>query len=124
MKKTKILFWTTTIFLLLFEGVMPISTLLFAPEYALVGVNALEYPDYFGYALIAFKAIGSILLMLPNLPRPLKEWTYAGFGFNFAYASISHFVIDGFTFVSFFPLIFIAILAVSYSNYFKLYQQS
>lgn len=124
MKKTKILLWATTIFLFLFEGVMPISTLLFAPEYALVGVNALEYPDYFGYALIAFKAIGAILLVIPNLPRALKEWTYAGFAFNFIYASISHFVIDGFTFVSFFPLIFIAILAVSYVNYFKLYQQN
>lgn len=124
MKKTKILFWVTTIFLLLFEGVMPISTLLFAPEYALVGVNALEYPDYFGYTLITFKTMGAILLVIPNLPRPLKEWTYAGFAFNFIYASISHFVIDGFAVVSFFPLIFVAILAVSYTNYFKLYQQN
>lgn len=124
MKKTKILFWSTTIFLFLFEGLMPISTLLFAPEYALVGINALAYPDYFGYTLIAFKLMGAILLVIPNLPRPLKEWTYAGFAFNFIYASISHFVIDGFTFVSFFPLIFVAILAVSYINYFKFYLQN
>jgi hypothetical protein len=122
MKRNKIIFWIATIFLFLFEGVMPLSALVLAPESATAGTMHLAYPAYFAYVLIGFKVFGSVLLIIPGLPRPLKEWTYAGFGFNFICASISHFVIDGFLFVSFFPLIIFAILMVSYLNYIKLTQ--
>lgn len=121
MKKTKIIFWVSTIFLFLFEGMMPLTALLFAPASATAGTMHLGYPEYFAYVLIAFKVAGSIVLVIPRLPRPLKEWTYAGFAFNFTCATISHVVIDGFQFVSFFPLIIFAIAVVSYINYFKLY---
>jgi hypothetical protein len=124
MKKNKIIFWTTTVFLFLFEGAMPLSTLIFAPSQATAGVVYLGYPAYFAYVLIAFKVFGSILLITPALPRPIKEWTYAGFAFNFICASISHFVIDGFTFVSFFPLIILAIAVISYVTYFRLHQHT
>lgn len=122
MKKNKITFWVTTIILFLFEGVMPVSSLLFAPESATEGTIYLGYPVYFTYVLIVFKALGSIGLVITKLPRKVKEWVYAGFAFDFIFASISHFVIDGPQFVSFFPLIFLAILVVSYINYFKVYQ--
>lgn len=124
MKGNKIIFWTTTIFLFLFEGIMPLSTLLFAPSSAAAGTVHLGYPIYFAFIIIAFKVFGSILLILPKLPRRVKEWTYAGFAFNFICASISHFVIDGFAFVSFFPLIILGIAAVSYVQYFKLYHNA
>jgi hypothetical protein len=119
MKKHKIIFWISTAFLFLFEGMMPLSTLFFAPEQATAGTVYLSFPAYFAYVLIAFKVSGSILLVLPRLPRQIKEWTYAGFAFNFICASISHFVVDGATFVSFFPLIILIILIVSYRSYFK-----
>jgi uncharacterized membrane protein YphA (DoxX/SURF4 family) len=122
MKKLKIIFWTTTVFLFLFEGVMPLSALLFAPAQATAGTIYLDYPTYFAYIIIAFKVLGSILLIIPGLPRPVKEWTYAGFAFNFICASISHFVVDGSAFVSFFPLIILAIAAISYVTYFKIYE--
>lgn len=121
MKKNKIIFWVATVFLFLFEGIMPLSALIFAPSAATAGTVYLQYPEYFAYVIIAFKVSGSILLVIPRLPRPLKEWTYAGFGFNFICATISHVVIDGFTFVSFFPLIILAIAVVSYISYFKVY---
>ena len=121
MKKHKIIFWTTTIFLFLFEGMMPLSALIFAPSQAASGTVHLQYPEYFTYVIIAFKVGGSILLVIPRLPRAAKEWTYAGFGFNFICATISHVVIDGFQFVSFFPLIILAIAIVSYVNYFRVY---
>lgn len=124
MKKNKIIFWTTTVFLFLFEGVMPLTALMLAPPQATAGTVYLEYPTYFAYVIIAFKVFGSILLIIPALPRPVKEWTYAGFAFNFTCASVSHFVIDGFAFVSFFPLIILAIAAVSYVSYFKVYQHT
>jgi hypothetical protein len=121
MKKHKIIFWISTAFLFLFEGMMPLSTLFFAPEQATAGTVYLSFPAYFAYVLIAFKVAGSILLVLPRLPRQVKEWTYAGFAFNFICASISHFVVDGVGFVSFFPLIILVILIVSYRSYFKVY---
>ena len=121
MKKAKIIFWTSTGFLFLFEGVMPLATLLFAPILATAGTEYLQFPNYFAYILIAFKVIGSILLIIPGLPRNIKEWTYAGFAFNFICASVSHFVIDGLATVSFFPLFILVIAVVSYINYFKVY---
>jgi hypothetical protein len=122
MRTNKLIFWTATIFLFLFEGMMPLSALLFAPQSATAGTVYLGYPTYFAYVIITFKVLGSIALVIPTLPRRIKEWTYAGFAFNFICASVSHFVIDGFVFVSFFPLIIFAIAVVSYVNYFKVYQ--
>jgi hypothetical protein len=124
MKKYKNIYWTTTIFLFLFEGMMPLSTLLFAPSNATAGTVYLQYPEYFAYVIIAFKVLGSILLIVPRLPRQIKEWTYAGFAFNFICASVSHFVVDGFGFVAFLPLIILAIAVVSYITYFKVYGQN
>lgn len=121
MKKHKVIFWISTGFLFLFEGMMPIATLLFAPAEVTAGAEYLQFPKYFAFILITFKVLGSIVLVIPGLPRRLKEWTYAGFAFNFICASVSHFVVDGLVFVSFFPLIILAIAIVSYINYFKIY---
>ena len=124
MRKYKIIFWIATGFLFLFEGVMPLSTLIFAPDVATAGASYLQYPVYFTYTLIAFKVLGSVTLVTPNLPRQVKEWAYAGFAFNFICASVSHFVVDGMEFVSVFPIIVLGILIASYLSYFKLYPTS
>lgn len=121
MKKDKIIFWIATGFLFLFEGVMPVSAWLFAPQSATEGTVYLGFPEYFAYVLIVFKALGAIALIIPKLPRQVKEWAYAGLGFTLICASIGHFVVDGVSFVSFFPFIILAILVVSYINYFKVY---
>ena len=118
MKTTKILFWTTTIIIFLFEGVMPALTS--QTELAKEGIQHLGYPAYFGMALVVFKVVGTIILILPQVSARIKEWAYAGFGFDFIFASISHFAVDGMDFQSFFPLIVFGILIVSYVNYHKL----
>ena len=118
MKTTKILFWTTTIIIFLFEGVMPALTS--QTELAKEGIQHLGYPAYFGMALVVFKVVGTIILILPQVSARIKEWAYAGFGFDFIFASISHFAVDGMDFQSFFPLIIFGILIVSYVNYRKL----
>ena len=46
MKKNKIIFWIATSIIFLWEGLMPLGTLLFAPEYATAGTKPLGYPDY------------------------------------------------------------------------------
>ena len=118
MKLNKILFWTSTTIIALFEGVMPALT--FRSEMAKEGIKHLGYPPYFGDALAAFKVLGVLALMIPQVPKRIKEWAYAGFAFDFLFASISYFAVEGVVFFSFFPYIFVGILAVSYINYHKL----
>ena len=118
MKKYKIIFWTTTIIIFLMEGVLPALTS--QTELAKEGIRHLGYPEYFGNALVVFKVLGALTLLIPQVPKRIKEWAYAGFAFDFIFASISHFAIDGVNFQSFFPLIFLGILAASYTSYHKL----
>jgi hypothetical protein len=118
MKKAKIIFWITTTIIFLFEGVMPALTS--QSELAKEGIRHLGYPEYFGNALVIFKILGVLILVIPSVPKNVKEWAYAGFGFDFIFASISHFAVDGMTFQGFFPLIFLVILAISYIYYHKI----
>ena len=118
MKKAKIIFWITTTIIFLFEGVMPALT--FQSEMAKEGIRHLGYPEYFGTAFVVFKILGALILVIPSIPKNVKEWAYAGFGFDFIFASISHFAVDGVNFQSFFPLIFLVILAISYYYYHKI----
>lgn len=114
MKKQKIIFWTATIIIFLWEGLMPLGTLLFAPEYANAGTKPLGYPDYFAYSLIICKVLGSTALIIPRQNPKLKEWAYAGLTFNLVFAVISHIVVDkniGFILM---PIVVGIILAVSY----------
>lgn len=118
MKKEKIIFWVATILIFLFEGVMPALTS--QTEMAKEGIRHLGYPEYFGNALVVFKILGSLALVIPQIKGRVKEWVYAGFGFDFIFACISHWAIDGFGAQAIFPLIVFAILAVSYIYYHKL----
>jgi hypothetical protein len=118
MKNTKIIFWIATIIIFLFEGVMPALTS--QTEMAKEGIRRLGYPEYFGNALVIFKILGVLALIIPKIPGRIKEWAYAGFAFDFLFASISYFAIEGFTFLTFFPLIFMAILTISYIYYHKM----
>ncbi len=118
MKKEKILFWSATTLIALFEGLMPILT--FNTDMAKDGIRHLGYPDYFGTALVVFKVLGALALIIPMVPKRIKEWAYAGFAFDFIFAMISHVAVDGITGETFMPLIAVAILAVSYVYYHKL----
>jgi DoxX-like protein len=114
MKKNKIIFWVATTFIILWEGVMPLGTMLFAPQYVNAGTKPLGYPDYFAYTLIICKVLGVIAISYPKTPAKLREWAYAGLTFNLIYAFISHAYVDqniGFMLT---PLVILGILAVSY----------
>ena len=114
MKKNKTIFWVATIIIILWEGVMPLGTLLFTPEYATVGTRPLGYPDYFAYALIICKVLGVFAIAFPKTPSKLKEWAYAGLSFNLIFAFISHACVDKNILFMLLPLVFLGILAVSY----------
>lgn len=121
MKTTKITFWVTTTLIFLFEGVMPALTS--QSEMAKEGLEHLGYPAYFGIALAVFKVLGTLALMIPQVPKTLKEWAYAGFVFDFLFAAISHAAIDGLGMEAIFPFITLAVLMVSYRSYHQLQKQ-
>lgn len=114
MKTGKIFFWIATIIILLWEGAMPLGTMLFAPQYVNAGTKPLGYPDYFAYALIICKVLGVIAIILPMIPAKVKEWAYAGLTFNLIFAILSHIVVDGNIGFIVLPVVVMAILAVCY----------
>jgi hypothetical protein len=118
MKKQKILFWSSTTLIALFEGLMPALTS--QSEMAKEGITHLGYPLYFGNALVIFKVLGVLALIIPQMPKRIKEWAYAGFAFDFIFAAISHGAVDGINGETFIPFIALTILGVSYFNYHKL----
>lgn len=118
MKTTKIIYWTTTVLIFLFEGVLPALT--GHTEPAKEGIRHLGYPEYFGTLLVVFKVLGSFAIVLPFVPGRIKEWAYAGLGICMISAAVSHWVIDGIGGMVFLPIFVFAILAVSYIYYHKL----
>jgi len=118
MKKDKIIFWTTTTLIFLFEGVMPALT--GHTEMAKEGIRHLGYPEYFGTMLVVFKVLGTLALMIPQIPARIKEWAYAGFAIDFIAACVSLIAVDGVSGLAFFPLIVFAVLITSYVYYHKI----
>jgi hypothetical protein len=118
MKKDKVIFWITTVIIFLFEGVMPALTS--QTELAKEGIRHLGYPDYFGVMFAVFKVSGALALIIPQIPRRIKEWAYAGFAIDFISAFVSLWAVDGIKPMTFFPIVFIGILVLSYVYYHKI----
>ncbi|WP_113637449.1 DoxX family protein [Nubsella zeaxanthinifaciens] len=114
MKRNKIIFWIATVILIIWEGIMPLATLIFSPHYATAGTRPLGYPDYFAYALIICKVLGVTAIAYTKTPAKLKEWAYAGLTFNLIFAFISHACVDKNVGFMLLPLIILGILAASY----------
>ena len=112
MKTEKWIFWVTTGIIVLFDGVMPAFT--FQSEMAKEGMRHLGYPEYFGVILTVFKVLGALALIIPAIPKRVKEWAYAGFAIDFISAFISVGVVEGFHGSTFFPIVFMVILVLSY----------
>jgi len=121
MKKDKIIFWSATTILFLFQGVMPALTS--HTEMAREGIRQLGYPAYFGTMLAIFKVAGAVVLMFPQFPKRLREWAYAGFAFDFISACVSNSVVYGLGSEAVSPLIALLILSVSYVYYHRLHPE-
>jgi uncharacterized membrane protein YphA (DoxX/SURF4 family) len=118
MRTSKIIFWISTGFIFLFQGVMPALT--GHTELAKEGIRHLGYPPYFGVLLNLFKVLGAIALVIPALHPRVKEWAYAGFAFDFLFAALSLWIVDGFSLMVLFPFVMLAILIISYVKYHQL----
>ncbi len=84
------------------------------------GISHLGYPAYFGIMLTVFKVLGALAVIIPQVPRRIKEWAYAGFAIDFISAFVSNWAVDGISGLTFFPLVVFAILIVSYIYYYKI----
>lgn len=122
MKSTKITFWVSTTLIFLFEGVMPALT--GHTEMAKEGIRHLGYPEYFGVALNVCKVVGTLALMIPQVPKRIKEWAYAGFVFDFVFAGLSLWAVDGFNALIAIPVVVLIVLMISYFSYHKLNAES
>ncbi|HEV7348842.1 DoxX family protein [Telluribacter sp.] len=121
-KTTKIVYWTSTAIIFLFEGVMPALTS--HTDLAVEGIRHLGYPDYFRVMLSVFKVLGCLALVLPFVNGRIKEWAYAGLSFTMLSACISHWVVDGLGQYAIFPLFILSILILSYVSYHRLNKES
>ena len=118
MKRNRIIYWIATGWLSLGMTATGIVQLLHTSE----EVNLFErlgYPTYLLSVLGLLKIVGVLIVLLPKLPL-LKEWAYAGFTFNFLFAAISHGAVDGINGQTFFPLVVLGILLLSYRSYHQL----
>ena len=93
MKSTRIIFWITTGLVFLMEGVMP--AVFFHSEASRQGLGHLQYPMYFGDAMVVFKVLGALALILPMVPARIKEWAYAGLFFDLTSSIYSGIAVSG-----------------------------
>lgn len=118
MSKYKIMFWISTGAIFLLESLVPAFT--FRSEMSIQGITSLGYPVYFVYLLTAFKVLGGLALIIPIVPKRIKEWAYAGFGFDFISAFVSSAVVVGLAPILFLSTGAMIVLIVSYISYHKL----
>ena len=117
MKTNKIIYWATTVFYCLFQGVMP--ALFWNGEESVKSMVHLGYPHYFSFMLMIFKVVGCLAIIVPQVPTRLKEWAYGCFFIEIIMAFWSNVAVDGFTGISLFPLVILGILGISYLYYHK-----
>jgi hypothetical protein len=123
-KKDRIVYWITTGIV---AAVMVFSiinfTLLQGFPFPEGGFVHLHLPNYFRIELTTAKILGVAALLIPAVPAKVKEFAYFGFGITLLSASIAHFSVgDARASVLFVidPLIFFALLTVSYIYFHKM----
>ncbi|WP_108061631.1 DoxX family protein [Poseidonibacter lekithochrous] len=94
----------------LLGGVMDIVQ----PQGVIDTAAALGYPLYFFALLGVFKILGAIALFLPKQYDRIRDVAYAGFAFDFVFASFSHYSVNDGIVKIIIPLVFLVILSVSF----------
>ena len=87
--KNKLLFWIPTALvsiMMLFSAFAYFTNPEIKSGFAAMGLSS----DAFRIELAIAKIIGAVMLLLPGLPRLVKEWAYAGFSITFISAFIMH----------------------------------
>jgi hypothetical protein len=115
MNRNRTIYWTTTGIVC---GVMVFSAINFNlrdPYGPMKGAfQHLGLPDYFRIELTVAKILGVLALLMPHVPRKIKEFAYAGFAITLVSASIAHFSSGDSLMFVIDPLLFLSLLIVSY----------
>ncbi|MBC7571240.1 MAG: DoxX family protein [Spirosoma sp.] len=118
MKRDRIIYWiaTATLALILgFSGIMYFIN----PDMKGAFLH-LGFPDYFRVELGIAKLIAVPLLLVPQVPRRLKEWVYVGVGIDFVSAAIAHASSNDPASSIITPIVLFGFLIVSYVYYHKI----
>lgn len=121
MKRDKIIYWTSTVIAMLTGA--GTAFFYFAHPFFVEAFEHLGFPAYFRIELAIAKILGIIALLVPAIPRIIKEWAYVGFAITFLSGSIAHGIVDGLGKGSA-PLVSLAALVVSYYYFRKLKSQN
>ncbi|KGO86638.1 hypothetical protein Q765_10485 [Flavobacterium rivuli WB 3.3-2 = DSM 21788] len=116
MKRDRIIYWVITSFVALMglaAGIVYFTVPVIAQEFKHLG-----FPDYFRVELAIAKLTGALALIIPLVPKRIKEWAYAGFTIVFSSAIIAHSVVEGIT-AAISPLISLILLVISYVYFTK-----
>jgi hypothetical protein len=117
--KYKIAFRVTTSIMILWFGIGPIFA--YDDADSLKVIAHLGYPSYFSPMLTCFKVLGTLALVVPQVPNRMKEWAYAGFAIDLTCAIIGFLVIDGLTNAELLlPATALAIVVINYVSFNKL----
>src|SRR5712675_1107260 len=115
MKRARIIYWIITGMVCSVMVFSAINFNLKNPVGPMKGAFVhLGLPDYFRIELTVAKILGVLALLIPGVPRKVKEFAYAGFTITLISASIAHFSSGDSMMFIVDPLLFLALLAVSY----------
>ncbi len=116
MKTINITYWITTSILAL---MMTFSAYSYLTQEAMQqGFQHLGFPGYFRIELALAKLVGVVVLLVPAAAN-VKEWAYAGFGITFISAFIAHTASGDPVAARIMPILFLALLVVSYVARYK-----
>ena len=117
MKTTKIVYWVTTGIICLFSlGAIQMNS-----KMAVDGANHLFIPRYLALEVSIGQLIGLVLLILPAIPKRIKEWAYVGYGIMYLTALNAHLAVgDAFVPFGVMAIVFFLLLVCSYISYHKL----
>jgi putative flippase GtrA len=126
-RRDKIIYWTATSIV---AAVMVFSIVNFIfndrfpfPDGKESAFTHLGLPRYFKIELTVAKILGVLALLVPGVPRKVTEFAYFGFGITLVSAAIAHAAVGDARLGIYFvldPLVFLAILAVSYVHWRRL----
>ncbi len=115
-RKDTIIYWVTTGAVCAVMAFSAVNFNLKEPLGPMKGAfTHLGYPSYFRIELTIAKGLGVLALLVPGVPRKVKEFAYFGFGVTLISASIAHFSVGDPALVVIDPLLFLSALIASYA---------
>ena len=111
---SKTIYFIITGFIAIVVGIIGGVVDIIQTEAVVEASKVLAYPLYFFTLLGVFKILGGIALLLPKNFEKAKSIAYAGFSFDFIFASYSHFSVADELIKILIPLFFLILLLISY----------